>query len=489
MKRIILSCLLCGVILLTGCAQKDAGSTVSYENVDSINAEANAEYESGNYKEALTKYAEAITTNPVDLTAQLGAAKCQMALENYEMAAMNLSAALKIDPKAEEIYDAYLELSKASDSVGYARSAIKSAEKNQVDSFLAKLPKEPVLSSDGGTFDSKVELTITADPDEEIFVEETHDSYYNVYKYYGYPLNILHGITELSVYCMKDGIPSRSVDAHFSCSYEPTEVTFKDKAVEMLVRADLGFDENTPVTDFDCEKIQYLYAYQISSIKDWGDEEPPKVESLDDFVLFPNLSSLSLEEMSGINDFSFLANCHKLNHLDISDTGTTDLSSLSELYSLETLFVNGNEITDFSPVKDLKLDSIAFNCPENQDLSFLQNYKDSLTELLIYGCADADLSSIASLSGLTNVSLYNYYYLNNEYHRDEAPLGDLHWLVELPALEYLQLYGLEDYSPLEYIKTISTLQRLNVRTVDGEDMSAELRKELEEALPGCKIYN
>ena len=42
MKRLFLSCLLCGVILLTGCAQKDAGSTVSYENVDSINAEASA---------------------------------------------------------------------------------------------------------------------------------------------------------------------------------------------------------------------------------------------------------------------------------------------------------------------------------------------------------------------------------------------------------------------------------------------------------------
>ena len=83
--------------------------------------------------------------------------------------------------KNEELYDVYLELSKASGILSYAQSAVRLAERNQVDSFLAKLPEPPVLSQEGGVYDSKIELTVTVpDPDAEIMVEERKDRGYGM---------------------------------------------------------------------------------------------------------------------------------------------------------------------------------------------------------------------------------------------------------------------------------------------------------------------
>ena len=83
-KGIVYLLIACSSALLIGCGQNKKGQ-VTYESVDTVIADAGQAYESGDYADALNLYADAIKTNPLSVDAQLGAAKCQMALKNYMM--------------------------------------------------------------------------------------------------------------------------------------------------------------------------------------------------------------------------------------------------------------------------------------------------------------------------------------------------------------------------------------------------------------------
>lgn len=500
MKNKMIVGILCSCLLaasLAGCASGNNKSTVTYDSVESINQEAQAAYDSGDYKGALTKYAEAVSTNPIDMTAQLGAARCQIALENYDMARTNLNAAGSIDPKNEELYDVYLELSKASGILSYAQSAVRLAERNQVDSFLAKLPEPPVLSQEGGVYDSKVELTVTSpDPDAEIMVEERKDNDFYSYRYGANPIGITHGDTDITVYCVKDGVPSRGVEAHFTCEYDPVEVKFKDRGVEMLVYDQLKIPEGSPVTDVDCEQVKNLRSYELIRMQDDTErDERITIRSLADVVHFPNLTQVDLDEMDENMDYSPLESCHKLSRVYITDSGLTNLKSFANIESITYLEVYGNPIEDFSALKDLKLIDLSFDVPANGDLSFIKNFNETLEDLGLYNCGGMDLSVVGEMTKLTNLYLNNgpaVRHIDDEY--EEKPIGDLSFLQNMPDLEWLRLDGMENLEALSYIKNLSNLQILYIYlfgNYDSELRSEESIKsiydELHQALPACQI--
>ena len=202
--------LLCA--MLVGCQNAPTISNVSYANVEQINAEALQAFDSGDYSEALLKYSDAMKENPIDMDAMTGAIRCQIALENYAMAATNLSAAISVNPQVPEIYDLYITLSEESGQIGYARTAVSLATQNNIESFLSKVPESPALNYSDGKYDSRFQVEISAEPDTEIFVFEKKDSYQYSYQYYD-PIQITRGDTNLEVYCIKDGIPSETAKA------------------------------------------------------------------------------------------------------------------------------------------------------------------------------------------------------------------------------------------------------------------------------------
>ena len=83
MKRRLLLIVLCTGFLLTGCNGNEAGQTAAYESVEEMVSDAAQSFEGGAYEDALKKYADAVRENPIDMDAQLGMVKCQLALENY----------------------------------------------------------------------------------------------------------------------------------------------------------------------------------------------------------------------------------------------------------------------------------------------------------------------------------------------------------------------------------------------------------------------
>ena len=311
--RISLLLILCCCMILSGCQQ--SVPSVSYDNVADLTQEANELYTEGSYKEALAKYTEALKLNPIDMDSQLGMVECQIALNNYSLAATNLSAAVKVNPTIEKIYELYIELSKASENLSYARTAVSLATTHNIESFLSKVPEAPVIDTPAGSYDSALEVRISAADGSEIHVTEIKDS--STSYDYADPIKITRGRTTLTAYSIKDGIPSETVSAQYNCDYPPIEITFSDPVIEMLVRGTL--DKPTePITDVDCEEVRELNQYDLyrNMNMDWSDYYDLQIESLSDLTYFPNLQYLSLENLEHVTDFSPIAQCKHIYNLD-----------------------------------------------------------------------------------------------------------------------------------------------------------------------------
>ena len=504
MKRRLLLIVLCTGFLLTGCNGNEAGQTAAYESVEEMVSDAAQSFESGAYEDALKKYADAVRENPIDMDAQLGMVKCQLALENYQMAARNLSAAAQVDPTNEGLYELYLQLSVESGNLSYARTAVSLAQNSQMESFLGRVPQKPEISLADGSYDSRMEVTVTAEEGAEIYVTERTDSSSSMYQYTGTPIPITRGKTDLNVYCVKDGIPSETVSAHYVCEYEPFEVTFSDPVIEMLVRIMLGKTEGT-ITDIECEEITRLDLYDLYSMgMDWEEYENVRINTLEDLKLLPNLEQLNLENQDSSLDYSPLMYSRKLYFLQITNSDLSDISFVGNLSGLEYFMVRNNQISDISPLAgcknlyglyiqgnpvsnlsalaDLDLRDLGIDAEQMTDFSELKNWKN-LGYLSIDSCGGKDLSDLGELRQLESLNLSTWG--NNG--SDSDTIRDISFLKNLTQLEQLTLDGLEDYSQLEVVKTLSNLTYLYFSTLEYEEPSEGLIQELQQSLPNCDI--
>ena len=505
-KGILYTLILCSSVLLIGCGQKKRAQ-VTYESVDAITAEADQAYESGNYTDALTLYADAIKTNPLSIDAQIGAAKCQMALEDYAMASENLSAAARIDPQAPEIYDMYLELADASKSPSYARAAVNLAKTNHMESFLARMPKEPELSLEEGKYDSRQELTITAEEGAEIMVTEKNGNTRTSYTYDGKPIKLLSGETTITAYCVKDRVPGDEVSATYQCTYEPTEIQFSDPAIEAGIRDELD-RESGPITDLDCEGLSSLYC-RTNQIEH-GEEEELRIETLDDLAYLPKLQTIQISDYKitadlndlgtcrllrsvylrncGISDISFVRNLPLLRNLDVEENGElTDISPVAECEELSTLRITGTGVTDLSSLYEKEMGELQLELTNELNGAVLSNWKDSLDELRLYNCGGRDLSWLKDCTNLRYLDLYAAPY-NTNYDEETDPLTGLEFLSSLTNLTSLELRGLGDVSSLEYIKKLKNLTYLYFSMNDRDtEVPEDLLVELQKSLPNCSI--
>lgn len=507
MKKLIYIFLVFLCVSLAGCQSSRIASNVSYADVDQTNAEALQAFDKGDYSGALLKYTDAMKDNPIDMNAMIGAIRCQIALENYDMAATNLSAAINVNPQLPEIYDLYIALSEASEQIGYARTAVSLATQNNVESFLSRVPTSPVLNYPEGKYDERFQVEISAEPGTEIFVIEKKDSYHDSYQYFD-SIPITRGDTSLKVYCIKDGIPSETTEAHYICDYPPTEVKFVDSTIERMVRLELG-NESGPITDVDCEGITELRQYDLRNAgMDWREYENIKVKSIEDLRLFPNLQRLYLENAAPINDYSPLSSCRRLRSLQMDDCGLTnisfvkyipslgyfsvsdnqisDLTPLSKCTNLYNLTIDGNPVKDISILSELDIEDLSITASNIEDLSVLRNWED-MRYLYMYGCGGLDLSPLAAMTNLESLYLYAEDYTLNNYWEGREPLGDLSFLQNFEGLERLCLQGLSDYSALNYVKSLGNLTYLYARTLNYDSIPSDLLQELQTALPGCSI--
>ena len=508
MKKIVFISI-CMCLLLSGCQNSTLETAITYDSVDDINAEAQKFYDDGDYTSSLTKYSEAMAQNPTDIDSMIGAAQCQIALENYSMAITNLSAAIRVEPTNYRIYDLYIQMSEESENISYARTAVRLAQTYNVTEFLDKVPDTPEINQPDGLYDSKFEVEISAPDGSEIYVAERKDNSYISYEYYE-PVTITRGNTDLEVYCVVNGIPSDTATAKYVCDYPPVEVSFVEPIIEQLVRLTLNKESET-ITDVDCESITSIRQYDLrNNGMSWDEYENLHVASLADMSLFPNLWQLDLDNIENITDFSILASCKSLSSIDFSDGNIQDISFVEYLPNLSYCRLSNNNISDLSPLLNCKnlyplyidehpisnlrilegldLENISVTATYLDDLSVFGSW-ENLDYLQVYGCGGCDLTAIGQLSNLRYLYLYARDYSQNDWNSKQSPLDDISILENLTNLERLSIQGLSSYDQLSVVKSLSSLTYLYVQTLDYSSLPDDIRQDLESSLPKCTINN
>ena len=144
---------------------------------------------------------------------------------------------------------------------------------------------------------------------------------------------------------------------------EPISInaTFKEKTVANAARIQLGLNDNEPINEDDLLKINKIYilgedVYKESSeLYSHGpyDTEIGTINTLDDFKYFPNITEACIGLQKEI-DLSGLINCKELRILDLKHTILNDLSPLSELEHLHSLFMFDSGVNDVTILNNLK---------------------------------------------------------------------------------------------------------------------------------------
>ncbi len=231
---------------------------------------------------------------------------------------------------------------------------------------------------------------------------------------------------------------------------EEEVVVFEDKNLEKAILETLENPES--ITQGELERLDWLSIY--------GD----KITSLEGLQYAKNLTSLSIEQ-SAITDLTPISELPQLQSIYLSNIGETNpnfIEILSKLTNLTSLGLNGYEIKDVTPYGNFKnLTSLYLRDNNITDISALKG----LTNLFLL---DLSGNNISDLSNLPNASMLSL---------DNNQITNINAILDLPGLQALSLQG----NPLNVSKgsaTYDSIQKLlkkNVQVVLSPDNVFQLK--------------
>ena len=269
------------------------------------------------------------------------------------------------------------------------------------------------------------------------------------------------------------------------------EVAIPDPNLRAAIAEALSKDVDDAFVSITLEDMATLTTLKASNrdIKDLtGIEFAMKLETLElgsnsitNISPIKNLTALRRLHLqhNPITDFSPLAAFHSLIHLEIK---TSDLSPLSSLHNLETLFIHGGTgISDLSSLSSLH--NLEYLYLGHQLIADLSPLKD-LTAL---EHLDLWLNRVVDLSPLTALQNLKYLRLSSNQISDLSPLTSLHnlkrinardnkvsGLSPLAALQNLEELSLPDneISDVSPLASLHNLKHLDLRDNKIQDVSS-----------------
>ena len=162
-----------------------------------------------------------------------------------------------------------------------------------------------------------------------------------------------------------------------------------------------------------------------------------------------------------VSDIPSLSNLTSLQSLDFSDNQVSDIPSLSNLTNLQSLVFNINQVSDITSLSDLtNLESLKFSDNQVSDITPLSG----LTNLESLSFSVNQVSDITSLSDLTNLQSLVF---NINQVSDITSLSDLTNLQRL-SFEYNQV---SDLTPLSDLTNLILLYLLDNQVSDITSLS------------------
>ena len=227
-------------------------------------------------------------------------------------------------------------------------------------------------------------------------------------------------------------------------------VNIPDANLEAAVRNALRKKSGT-LTQADMKRLTQLYV---------GNRGIISLTGLEHAV---NLKGLGLWS-NEISDISPIANLKNLTYLNVSNNQISDIKPLAGLKNLTNLYLDRNAISNIKPLEGLKnLTDLFFGYNKISDIKSIANLRN-LTRLGLWAITTSDVGPLANLKNLT--------YL----HLGGNAISNIKPLVELRNLTTLYLWDnkISDVAPLKDLKNLTQLG-LNGNAISNIKPLAELR--------------
>ena len=505
--------ILLSLVLLSGCAVVDDGGLPKKvpEEIAVQLQEADELYANGRYGDSLEKYLTVIEQDMKNMEARFGTVRCQIALGNIELAVSNLDLAQRIDPAREEICDLYFELSNVTGQIWYGQNAVEIAKKYGHEEILRKIPAAPVLEKEPGSYTERLQVPVSCtEAGAEVYYSLSNSlngSFYASNSLLSGDIPLLRGENWVSVYSLKDGIPSEAVTGIYEIQYPEEEVTFLEPKMEELVRYYTNVYDR-PLTNYDCEQVYQLSFSEFYNLySNYNQVHNIRFSTLEDLRKMPGIQYLYLNMQTKITDYSPLLDCPAIYQISLSECGLTDTSVVSYVPGLLYLHLSNNKITDITHLEqltdlltigfyynkgDLFLDQVLLNNPGlfqvNIDSDKLADYGtltklENLQYLTLIGLEDINYEALAELTGLLSLDLERNYN-NGEYN---SQIKDLSFLTGMRQLESLTLSGLNDAAQLEYIKQLPNLRQLYLYDCRACNDAVAMSSLMQALPPNCSV--
>ncbi|MEZ4826797.1 MAG: leucine-rich repeat domain-containing protein [Bacteroidia bacterium] len=181
---------------------------------------------------------------------------------------------------------------------------------------------------------------------------------------------------------------------------------------------DLGENQLTRIDSlFSLTRLQTLYLYN---------------NKLTDITVLSSLAQLKYLDLEGnrLTNIDSLSSLTELQHLDLSEDHLTNINSLSSLKQLQHLDLRGNKLSEIGVLSHLtQLQTLDLRNNRLTEIGVLSH----LTQLKTLNLSSNQLSEIGVLSHLTQLQRLELSYIK----LTTIP----RWLIELPVLNLLNLYG------------------------------------------------
>ena len=177
------------------------------------------------------------------------------------------------------------------------------------------------------------------------------------------------------------------------------------------------------------------------------------------------VNHLSWEHLAdrGIQDLTGVEHAMNLESLVLQGNQVSDLSPIAGLMNLRYLFLRGSPISDLSPIEGLtNLEHLALNA-KILDLSPIEGLTN-LKHIKLWGANQINFSVFANLKNLESLSMWH------------GTISNLSEITGLTGLRHLEIYDheLEDISPIAHLTGLRTLRLGGNRNITDASPVADL---------------
>lgn len=393
--------------------------------------------------------------------------------QKYEFCENLLEESLKLFPRKEYYYKKMISVltkqNKISEAIAFSEGISSSYI---VTKLIDSKPQNVNSTPDPGTYDNALYVKLTGTENSTVYytTDGTEPNKTSLVYDPSNPIYVETGTMTIRAVSINDaGLISDEYNATYRIYNANSPYIFLDDKVEQMVRVAINKSSGT-IYYRELENIK-----QLSNAKRGDIELTGEIKTLNDLLVMPNLTEISLYGETSIDDFSPILKLKQLTSLTLSDCSLDDESirQFSSLAWLTSLNIDNNSISDISILKNMSILK-SFSASNNMIkeisvISSLSNLKElnlsnnlitdigavsTLTSLNTLNFAYNLISDISPLSALTSVKTLNL--AGNS-------IGNIDGISRLTKTENLILSD----NPIRYLSSLSNFGSLTSLSIDG----------------------